>query len=64
MLSSSLDSTIKVWIATESASLKMVYTHKEEDGVLMLGGMTDSEEKHILLCSCNDNSVRLYELPM
>ena len=32
-------------------------------GVLALFGMNVSEGKPILLCSCNDNSVRLYELP-
>ncbi|CAN6562750.1 unnamed protein product [Malus baccata var. baccata] len=34
-----------------------------QQGVLDLAGMTDPETKPILLCSCNDNSVRLLELP-
>ncbi|CBI22448.3 unnamed protein product, partial [Vitis vinifera] len=42
--------------ATEAGNL-------EEHGVLALFGMFNSEGKPILLCSCNDNSVRLYELP-
>lgn len=63
LLSCSLDCTIKVWAATASGSLEVVYTKKEEHGVLALGGMTDSKGNHILMCSCNDNSVRLYELP-
>lgn len=32
-------------------------------GVLALCGMNDSEGKPVLFCSCNDNTVRLYELP-
>lgn len=32
-------------------------------GVLALCGMPDSEGKPVLLCSCNDNSVRFYDLP-
>ncbi|KAI8025986.1 Zinc finger CCCH domain-containing protein 48 [Camellia lanceoleosa] len=32
-------------------------------GVLALCGIHDAEAKPILLCSCNDNSVRLYDLP-
>ncbi|KAL6332587.1 hypothetical protein AAG906_009009 [Vitis piasezkii] len=43
--------------------LEVIYTHNEEHGVLALFGTLDSEGKPILLCSCNDNSVRLYELP-
>ncbi|KAB2626667.1 zinc finger CCCH domain-containing protein 48-like [Pyrus ussuriensis x Pyrus communis] len=63
LLSCSLDCTIKVWAATERGSLEVTYTHSEEHGVLDLAGMTDPETKPILLCSCNDNSVRLLELP-
>ncbi|CAL5367142.1 unnamed protein product [Camellia sinensis] len=32
-------------------------------GLLTLCGMHDSEAKPVLLCSCNDNSVRVYDLP-
>lgn len=32
-------------------------------GLLTLGGMYDSESKPLLLCSTNDNSVRIYDLP-
>ncbi|KAL6312258.1 hypothetical protein AAG906_022014 [Vitis piasezkii] len=63
LISCSLDQTIKVWFATEAGDLEVTYTHNEEHGVLALFGMVDSEGKPILLCSCNDNSVRLYELP-
>ncbi|PQP97472.1 zinc finger CCCH domain-containing protein 48 [Prunus yedoensis var. nudiflora] len=64
LLSCSLDDTIKVWAATEGGGLEVTYTHNEEQGVLDLAGMTDAEEsKPILLSSCNDNSVRIYELP-
>ncbi|CAL9006426.1 unnamed protein product [Prunus brigantina] len=63
LLSCSLDDTIKVWAATEGGGLEVTYTHNEEQGVLDLAGMTDAESKPILLSSCNDNSVRIYELP-
>ncbi|KAH7557561.1 hypothetical protein JRO89_XS11G0181000 [Xanthoceras sorbifolium] len=63
LLSCSLDQTIKVWVATESGNLEVTYTHKEEHGVLTLCGMPDSESKPVLLSSCNDNSVRFYDLP-
>ncbi|KAL7233403.1 hypothetical protein ACSBR1_017098 [Camellia fascicularis] len=64
LLSCSLDGTIKVWVATDGGDLEVTYTHKEDDGVLALCGIHDAEAKPILLCSCNDNSVRLYDLPL
>ncbi|KAI8545223.1 hypothetical protein RHMOL_Rhmol07G0024200 [Rhododendron molle] len=63
LLSSSLDGTIKAWAATESGNIEVIHTHKEEHGCLELCGIQDAEEKPILLCSCNDNTVRLYDLP-
>ncbi|GAV61828.1 WD40 domain-containing protein [Cephalotus follicularis] len=63
LLSCSLDQTIKVWVATESGNLESTYTHNEEHGLLTLCGMPDLEAKPVLMCSCNDNSVRLYDLP-
>ncbi|KAL1219838.1 Zinc finger CCCH domain-containing protein 63 [Cardamine amara subsp. amara] len=32
-------------------------------GVLALCGVHDAEAKPVLLCSCNDNTLRLYDLP-
>lgn len=63
LLSCSLDKTIKIWVATESGKLEVTYTHNEEHGLLALCGVHDSEAKPILLCSCNDNTVRMYDLP-
>ncbi|VVA34373.1 PREDICTED: zinc finger [Prunus dulcis] len=63
LLSCSLDCTIKVWVATGGGNLEVTYTHNEEHGVLALSGMPDAEAKPVLFCSCNDTSVRLYELP-
>lgn len=63
LLSCSLDKKIKVWVARESGNLEVTYTHKADHGLLTLCGMHDSEAKPILLCSSNDNSVRLYDLP-
>lgn len=63
LLSCSLDKTIKVWAATDSGNLEVTYTHSEEHGVLTLCGMHDAEAKPVLLCSCNDNTIRVYDLP-
>nr|GMD55513.1 zinc finger CCCH domain-containing protein 48 [Ipomoea batatas] len=63
LLSCSLDKTVKVWVANESGSLEVTYTHQEEHGVLALCGMHDAEAKPVLLCSCNDNTVHVYDLP-
>ncbi|XP_074282074.1 zinc finger CCCH domain-containing protein 48-like [Silene latifolia] len=63
LLSASLDQTVKVWAATPTGNLEVTYTHKEEHGLLTLCGMYDSESKPIILCSSNDNTVRLYDLP-
>ncbi|KAK6125926.1 hypothetical protein DH2020_040315 [Rehmannia glutinosa] len=63
LLSASLDKTVKVWAATETGKLEVTYTHTEEHGILTLCGMHDSEAKPVLLCSCNDNAIRVYDLP-
>ncbi|CAI9092151.1 OLC1v1027326C1 [Oldenlandia corymbosa var. corymbosa] len=63
LLSCSLDQTVKVWVATESGNLEVTYTHNEETGLLTLCGMHDLESKPVLLCSCNDNIIRVYDLP-
>ncbi|CAK8539209.1 unnamed protein product [Lathyrus sativus] len=63
LLSGSLDCTVKVWYKTEAETLEVAYSHKLENGVVALSGMTDPKNKPILFCSTRDNSVRLYELP-
>ncbi|XP_021765944.1 zinc finger CCCH domain-containing protein 48-like [Chenopodium quinoa] len=63
LLSCSLDQTLKVWAASEAEDLEVTYEHKEEHGILCLHGMHDQANKPILLTSCNDNTVRLYDLP-
>ncbi|KDO50119.1 hypothetical protein CISIN_1g011711mg [Citrus sinensis] len=63
LLSCSLDNTIKVWIMTEEGNLEVAYTHNEDHGVLALGGLNDPDGNPVLICSCNDDSVHLYELP-
>lgn len=63
LLSCSLDGTIKAWAAAESGKIEVIHTHKEEHGFLELCGIQAAEEKPILLCSCNDDTVRLYDLP-
>ncbi|KAI3683203.1 hypothetical protein L1987_83703 [Smallanthus sonchifolius] len=64
LLSGSLDKTIKVWGATESGSIEEVYKHDVDDGVVAFCGIHDAVEKPILLCSCKDNGVCLYDLPL
>ncbi|KAG8661513.1 zinc finger CCCH domain-containing protein 48 isoform X2 [Manihot esculenta] len=54
LLSCSLDRTIKVWAATEDDNI---------EGVVAVCGIYDTEAKPVLLCSCNDNTVHLYDLP-
>ncbi|KAM7266710.1 hypothetical protein ACFE04_004607 [Oxalis oulophora] len=63
LLSCSLDKTIKIWVTSESGNMEVTYTHNEEQGVITICGMLDLEGKPVLLSSCNDNSVRLYDLP-
>ncbi|OMO83988.1 Zinc finger, CCCH-type [Corchorus capsularis] len=63
LLSCSLDQTIKVWIGTNDGGVEVTHTRSEEHGLLVLRGMHDMESKPVLLCVCNDNSVRLYDLP-
>ena len=63
LISGSLDATLKLWGASESGSLKVVYEVKEETGVLALFGVHDAEAKPNLLRSCKDNTVCMYELP-
>ncbi|KAL6131968.1 hypothetical protein ACLB2K_070340 [Fragaria x ananassa] len=63
LLSSSLDQKLKIWAATQSGNLEVAYTHDEDHPLLTLCGMHDSEAKPVLLCACNDNTVRLYDLP-
>ncbi|KAL0464721.1 UNVERIFIED_CONTAM: Zinc finger CCCH domain-containing protein 17 [Sesamum latifolium] len=63
LLSASLDNTLKIWAATESGSIEVIHEIKEDCGFIAFCGIHDAEEKPILLCSCNDNTVRLYDLP-
>ncbi|CAN0870293.1 Zinc finger CCCH domain-containing protein 17 [Linum grandiflorum] len=58
LLSCSLDCKIKVW----SGSGEVIYTHEEADGALALRGVVVNG-KPMLLCSWNNNSVGVYELP-
>ncbi|KAL0454908.1 UNVERIFIED_CONTAM: Zinc finger CCCH domain-containing protein 17, partial [Sesamum latifolium] len=58
----SLDNTLKIWAATESGTIDVIHEIKEDCGFIALCGH-DAEVKPILLCSCNDNTVRLYDLP-
>lgn len=70
LLSGSLDGTVKVWAAGQTGKLEWQYTYPEDsssagtlDGVLTFCGFVDNNNKAILLCSFNDNTVHLLELP-
>uniref|UniRef100_A0A2P2LRG9 Uncharacterized protein MANES_01G013500 n=1 Tax=Rhizophora mucronata TaxID=61149 RepID=A0A2P2LRG9_RHIMU len=63
LLSCSLDHTIKVWVDGKQGSMEVTYSHEEKHGALALCGINDAEGKPVLLCSCNNNVVCLYELP-
>ncbi|KAL6004612.1 hypothetical protein ACLOJK_005167 [Asimina triloba] len=57
------DHTSVVWAATESGNIEVTYTHNAEHGVLGLCGMHDAQAKPVLMCACDDNAVRVYDLP-
>ncbi|KAJ3699151.1 hypothetical protein LUZ61_002856 [Rhynchospora tenuis] len=63
LLSCSLDNTVKVWFTNNQEQLEVTYTHTEEHGIISLCGMHDEQGKPVLLCSLNDNSVHIYDLP-
>ncbi|CAN1324359.1 Zinc finger CCCH domain-containing protein 17 [Linum perenne] len=62
LLSCSLDHKIKAWGCNKEGRLEAVYTHEEADGALALCGV-ELNEKPLLLCSWNNDSVGVYELP-
>ncbi|KAL0454925.1 UNVERIFIED_CONTAM: Zinc finger CCCH domain-containing protein 48 [Sesamum latifolium] len=62
--SGSRDCTIRIWAATESGTIDVIHEIKEDCGFIALCGIHDAEVKPILLCSCNDNTVHLYDLPV
>ncbi|KAL0449542.1 UNVERIFIED_CONTAM: Zinc finger CCCH domain-containing protein 17 [Sesamum latifolium] len=55
--------TKDIWAATESGTIDVIHEIKEDCGFIALCGIHDAEVKPILLCSCNDTTVRLYDLP-
>ncbi|GBG85049.1 hypothetical protein CBR_g39512 [Chara braunii] len=72
LLSCSLDGSIKVWGASSTGALELTFSHPEEDfatntadreGALAMCGTMDTANRPVLLCSYNDNTVRLYDLP-
>ncbi|XP_074560324.1 zinc finger CCCH domain-containing protein 17-like [Curcuma longa] len=64
LYSGSMDHTIKIWATSEgSQSLELVYTHKENNGVISLCGISDANAKSVLICARSDHSICLYDLP-
>lgn len=66
LFSCSLDQKLKIWLSNDQSgnkNLELTYTHTEKDGLLALCGTHDSEGNAVMLCSCNDDTLRLYDLP-
>lgn len=64
LLSCSLDKTVKIWAASKSGDLQVIYTHSEEHGVRTLFGMHRVGKTPVLFCSLhNSNCIRLFDLP-
>ncbi|GLT94889.1 hypothetical protein SLE2022_126030 [Rubroshorea leprosula] len=63
LLTSSLDKTIKAWALNGGGPMEVIHSRSEEDGIVELKYMGDSEGQPVLLCSLKDNSVRVYQLP-
>ncbi|KZV58504.1 zinc finger CCCH domain-containing protein 17-like [Dorcoceras hygrometricum] len=62
LFSASHDNTLKVWLSAYLLLPVVSYSHYVQ-GFLTLRGIHDMEDKPILICSCNDNTVRIYDLP-
>ncbi|WCJ26814.1 Zinc finger CCCH domain-containing protein 17 [Euphorbia peplus] len=63
LLSCSLDKTIKIWAIIKVGSLEVVHSLDVKHGAIALCGIHDQENKPVLLCSCNDDCIRLFDLP-
>ncbi|CAI9096498.1 OLC1v1032660C1 [Oldenlandia corymbosa var. corymbosa] len=66
LFSGSLDKSLKIWGASadQSGDLEVMHEMKQESGILALCGITkEDQQQHILLCSSEDNVVRMYDLP-
>ncbi|XP_018448936.1 zinc finger CCCH domain-containing protein 59 [Raphanus sativus] len=63
LISSSLDGSIKVWACSENGSLKVTSTHRQEQSVHTLCGMSDGEGKPIMFCSYQNGTVSICDLP-
>ncbi|CAI9090351.1 OLC1v1025108C1 [Oldenlandia corymbosa var. corymbosa] len=63
LFSGSLDSSLKVWGVAENGSLAVIFEMKQESGILALCGINNGTNRPVLLCSCKDNIVRVYDLP-
>ncbi|XP_021893583.1 zinc finger CCCH domain-containing protein 48-like [Carica papaya] len=63
LITSSRDKSIKIWATIHEEGLQEAYTHQERHSILALHGMNDANNKPVICCSCEDSSVRIYELP-
>lgn len=68
LLSASLDGTVKVWTwNAPGGPLDLTFTHTIDQsnpaGVLAMCGALDANQKPVLITSCNDGTVRFFELP-
>ncbi|CAO2835016.1 unnamed protein product [Amaranthus hypochondriacus] len=63
LFSCSLDKTLKIWASIEAGVADVTYERNEQHGILSMCVMHDATNKPMLLSSCDDNTVRLYDLP-
>ncbi|KAK9096496.1 hypothetical protein Sjap_021993 [Stephania japonica] len=62
LYSASMDHTIRVWFRNESSgNLEAIYTHYMDHGLRLLHGVHDGDGRAVLMCSCNDKTMRLYD---
>ncbi|XP_010553470.1 PREDICTED: zinc finger CCCH domain-containing protein 59-like [Tarenaya hassleriana] len=63
LISGSLDGSVKAWAFSQSGELEAIFTHRLGHGVCALLGMTDGDVKPIIFCSCENNTIYVYDLP-
>lgn len=62
LMSASLDKRLKIWCATDSGSIEMIYEHQEDQGLVAMT-IIDQPESRYLLLSLEDKSLRIFDFP-
>ncbi|EPS62406.1 hypothetical protein M569_12385 [Genlisea aurea] len=64
LITGSLDGTVKVWGSNNGRDIEIVHEALQLDAAIVgLRGKNDSNGKPVMLCSCSDSTVRLFEVP-